>query len=80
MRRRVVLAATVLALTVTALPASAAQTGAVIANGTCVELAHGGTPQAGIENSRGKAIALHRAHQTSDAVYGSLASCEAALP
>lgn len=70
MRRRGVLAVLVLALTVTALPASAAQTGSVSANGTCVTLAHGGTPQPELVNSQGKAVGMHRAHQASAAVAG----------
>ena len=71
MRRRGVLVAMVLALSLTALPASAAQEGSVSANGKCVTLAHGGIPQLGNFNSQGKAIGLHRAHQASDAVTGS---------
>ncbi len=70
MRRRGVLVAMVLAFSLIALPASAAQTGSVDANGKCVTLAHGGITQLGNVNSQGKAIGLHRAHQASDAIAG----------
>jgi hypothetical protein len=69
-RLAAVLLVFVLALVLVAPAAQAFQTGAVIANGVCVELANG----------KGKAVGLHRAHDVSPAVYGSPAACELALP
>lgn len=78
-RLTVMITVFVLALVLIVPAAQAAQVGFVIANGACVELANGSLPIPGHFNGQNKEVGLHRAHDKSPAVYGSLDACKAAL-